>query len=376
MQIIIQKATFDEPKLRTYLTELTANELSNLAEPCYYSEWKKHYFELLHLIELTDDDIKSFSKRFYVETKIQTNLAQYGKVPKLLQDPGSNLLIILMYHFLTKKDVKMYSTTMIYYMIRQYNNFLRDNLKFCKPEVFSYTLNHLNSTHLFIREKTISNALFHLASEMKKRYTDGFSELNPDKISNFVFESRSRIAQSLRSFLEAYYNFESKGLSISNPLESEEGEEIQTDQLKKGERIAELVSKKICIYKEINYKALEDARKITKINTSLSVVLVDNLQNVNLVNDIKFIIELFLKNAKSVNDICGKNFLNYVKSLMSIKRTTKTVFFKQEINKLLTKIIENTPYKSKYLKLTSQTQFQINSFLSFYLTMYTRNLIC
>ena len=376
MQIILQKAVFDDSKLKNYITRLTVGEINNLSEACYYPDWKKHYYELINLTGLKDDDIRKFSKRFYAETQVQISLAKYDRIPMLLQDVGSNFLIILMYYFLTKKDVKTYSTLMLFYMIRQYSNFLHIVLKFCKPEVFSYTLNHLNPTHLFGREKTIPNALFHLSNEMKRRFTDGFVQVDPNRISIFVHESRSRIAQSLRSFAEAYYRFDKEGMGIKNPYESETGEEVAPQELERGKRIADLVSKKICVFKEIDYKSLEEARKLTKINSALATIIVSSLQDVSLIDDIKFIIELFLKDAKSMNQICGKDFLSYVKQLMGIKRTSKTAFYKQEINKLLLKILDKTKYKQKYSNITSQTQFQINSFLSFYLTMYTRNLIC
>jgi hypothetical protein len=376
MQIILQKAVFDNVKIKNYITKLVVEELNKLSEACYYPDWKKHYYELINLTGLTDDDIRKFTKRFYVESKIQVNLAQYGKVPYLAQDVGSNFLIILMYYFLNQKDIKTYSTIMIFYMIRQYSNFLHATLKYCKPEVFSYTLNHLNPTHLYSREKTIGNAIFHLSIEMKKRFTSGFLELDPNKIIQFIYEARSRIAQSQRSFNELYYKYEKEGMSIGKPYETETGEEVAPKELDKGRRIADLVSQKICVFKEVDYKALEEARKLTKINTSLSVLIVENLKDMSFIEDIKFIIELFLRDAKSIKQICGKDFLSYVRKLMGIKRTTKKVFFKQEINKLLIKILDKTKYKNRYHSLTQQTQFQINSFLSFYLTMYTRNLIC
>jgi hypothetical protein len=249
--------------------------------------------------------------------------------------------------------------------------------KFCKPEVFSYTLDHLNPTHLFSREKTISNALFHLSSEMKRRYTKYFIELDAEKISAFLYESRGRIAQSLRSFGEAYYRNQEAGMGLgSSQAETETGEELLPRELEKGNRIAELVANKICIYKETDYKAFEQARLLTRINTSLATIITKELHDTNLSQDVKFIIELFLKDMTSVSELCGKNFIPYVKKLMSIKRSSKTVYFKQEINTLILKLIKKAKYEEKYNSLTSQTQFQINSFLAFYITIYTKNLVC
>jgi len=137
-----------------------------------------------------------------------------------------------------------------------------------------------------------------------------------------------------------------------------------------------LVAQKICVFKEVDYKAIEQAKSLTRINTSFTTIITNALQKPELSENIKFIIELFFKDMKSVNDICGKNSISYVKKLMSLKRTTKSVYFKQEINTLLLKIIKDTRLASKYNTLTPQTQFQINSFLSFYLAFYTKNLVC
>lgn len=368
MEIILQRALLDEERLKSFITRLTINELNDLSEPCHYPDWKRHYYELLNLSGLKEKEIKDFIKRFYHGTKAQDSLLQ--------SDVGSNLLVILMYYFLKKRDQQTYSTLMIYHMIRQYGNFIRRVMKFCKPEVFLYTLNHLNPTHLFTREKTISNALFHLATEMKKRYSSSILELNAEKISAMIYESRGRIAQSLKSFAEAYYRNDEKSFGIGNTKENETGEDILPAELEKGARIAELVANKICIYKEMDYKAFEQARSLTKVNIAFTTIIVKQIQDIHFSNDIKFIVELFLKNVTSVNQICGKNFIPYIKKLMSIKRTSKELYFKNEVNKLLLKIIKETKIEPKYNKLSRQTQFQFNSFLAFYLTMYTRNLIC
>jgi len=375
MQIILQKANFDTVALKKYVSKLTVNELSSLSEPCYYPDWKKHYYELINLTGLTEKDIKDFTKRFYSETESSVTMAKYDKVSQLQIDPGSNLLLILMYYFLHKRDQQTYSTLMVLHLVRQYGNFIRRMLTFCKPEVFTYTLDHLNPTHLFAREKTISNALFHLATEMRKRYTEAILQLNSNKISAFLYESRGRIAQSIKSFAEAYYRNDEKGFGIGTQRD-ETGEDVYPQELEKENRVADLVANKICIYKEIDYKAIDQAKSLTRINTSLTIIIAKALQKPELTKDVKFIIELFFKDMKSVNDICGKNSIAFLKKLMSIKRTSKSVYFKQEINTLLLKVIKDSSLESKYNKLTSQTQFQINSFLAYYLAIYTKNLIC
>lgn len=368
MQIILQKAVINDVKIKSYITKLTVNELNNLSEPCYYPDWKKHFYELTNMTQLKEKDLKEFISRFYAGTKAQDSLLQ--------SDAGSNLLIILMYYFLTKKDQTTFNTFMIYHMIRQYGNFIRRMLKFCKPEVFSYTLENLNLNHLFSREKTISNALFYLAREMNKRYLKFFLDVDAEKISAFLYESRGRIAQSLKSFAELYYKFEEEGLGITSSKETEDGKELFPEEVDSKKKIAELVSSKMCVYKETDYKAFDSARKLTKINSSIATILVNKIQDTNLSQDVKFVIELFLKDSTKISEICGKDFEAYVRKLMSLKRTVKSVYFKQELNSLFNKIIKQTKYESVYNKLTNQTKFQFNLFLAYYIGFYIRNLVC
>lgn len=381
MEPIFQTAVFNDIKLKNYITKITVNELNYLTESCKFPSWKNYYVELLNMTNLTEQDIRNFTKRFYSKSKIQLNLSKYEEkkdnVPLLLKDVGSNFLIILMCYFLKKNDVKTYSTIMIFYMIRQYGNVLhRFFPKYCLSEVFAYTLDNLNPTHLFIREKSIPNAILHLANAMKRRFTDGFIEENPDKISQFIFASRTNIFQSVKSFAIAYHKFEKEGKSIQKPFESEEGEEVPSEKLERGQRVSDLVSKKVCVYKEIDYKALDHARSLTKINSSLAILMVKELHKMDFLNDVKFIIDLFLKDVKSVKEICDKNFFDYLRRLIGIRRTTKVVSFKKEINILTLKILKNIKYMEKYSQLTKQTQFQINTFIAFYITIYTRNVIC
>ena len=47
MEKLLQLIKADDYALRKYIIKQTAQELSNLAEPCYYSKTKKFYFDVL-----------------------------------------------------------------------------------------------------------------------------------------------------------------------------------------------------------------------------------------------------------------------------------------------------------------------------------------
>ena len=368
MDILLQKATIDHKKLKSYLFDIVGNDLNNLSEPCYQPKIKIHYYQLLHLCGITDQDIKDFVERFYEGSPA-------GEKKWLLeQNPYTNLLIVLMHYFLINNDQVSYSTTVIYYIITVYTNLMAIHLRYCNPDIFRYTLEHLNKTHLFTREKTISGAIFHMAREMQRRHTETFLNMqDPMEVSAFIRECRTRMSQSVQSFRELYYRVKEEGVGFKNQGEEEDEFKPITD------RSAELIDKvvkKITMYKEIDRKALDDARQITKIKESLATMIVHEMSDLKYSNNIKMILELFTKDLKDVNSICSKEFYQYVKSLMSVKKTKQSVFFKQQVTELLVKIIEALNYMPKFKSLSPQTQFFIASFIAFYITIVFRNFTC
>lgn len=85
---------------------------------------------------------------------------------------------------------------------------------------------------------------------------------------------------------------------------------------------------------------------------------------------------LYLKELDNASSLCGKNYNTFVRKLMSIKRTRMKIYFKQQINLLLMDILKEIGYNKKYNQLTSQTQFLVNLFLAYYLTMVLKNTVC
>ena len=104
-------------------------------------------------------------------------------------------------------------------MIRQCTNLLHRRLKHCVDDVFKYALETLTKTHLFAREKSIPNSIYFLTQEMIRRYTKGMKENDLDQISLFIHESRTRISQSLKSFLGAYFKVSEEGPRFKTEVE-------------------------------------------------------------------------------------------------------------------------------------------------------------
>ncbi len=368
MEILLSKADIDLPKLRKKIYTIVGTEISSLSEPCYYPSLKKYYYELLHICKLKEVDIKDFVKRFYKGTPA----AKW----KLQRDPISNFYIFIMYVFLSKKQINSYRSTMLLYNIRQYTNLMNKQMKFCNKDVFKYALEHLAKTHLFVREKTIPNSLFFLSKEMERHYTKGIQESSVEKVILFITVCRTRISQSIKSFAELYYRSSKESLGMRQPDDDEEKNESQRQQIEKSSRVINDVVRKITVYKVIDKKAIEEAKTITKIRSSLATMISGNITDVKYADNLKSILELFVRDLKGVSYLCGDDFHAYVRSLMAVKRTKSLVYFKKQINELLLSVIKKLNYEKTYNTLTKQTQSLINLYLAFYITIVIRNTIC
>lgn len=368
MQELLTKININEPRIKKLVVNIVSSNLSSLAMPCFYPELKKHLYELLRLSDLTERDIKEYTKRRWVGRKE----AKF----KAHNDPIANFYVYLIQHFAIKKDMIAYKHFMIFYLIRHYANLMRKYFKYCNDETFKYALEVLTRTHLFAREKTIPNALFYMADEMIRRYTRGLQKDDLDSISKFMQESRNRVEQSLRSFASTYYRTAASGAGLKTEEMPDDDESAYKSVTKEtGTRLIDDMVRKITVYRYIDHKALEECRKLAKVNVSLATQIASKLNDTKYVDNLRVILTLFVKELKDAKSLCGKEYYPLVRKLMSIKRTRSQIYFKQQIGLLLIDVLRKIGYK-KYNELTSQTQFLINLFLAYYITMILRNSVC
>jgi len=368
MQELLEKSNINFVLLKKFIHRTTASELAKLSEPCYYPSLKKYYYELLHICNLKEVDIKAYVKRTYKgrpEAKW-----------KLQVDPISNFYIFLMHAFLQRREITAYKSMMIFFVIRNYTNLMNKQIQYCNEEVFRYALENLAKTHLFIREKSIPGAIFFLANEMNRIFNSGIKENSVDIISKFITQCRTRVSQSIKSFAELYYKASEEGLGIRQPYEDESDDGKNQQLLDKTSRVITEIVKNITVYKVIDHKAINEARTLTKIRASLATLIANNITEVKFADNIKLILELFVKDLSSVELLCGTGFFNYVRSLMSIKRTNQKIYFKQQINVLLNEVIIKLDYQEDFSKLTKQTQSLVNMYLAYYITIFMKNSVC
>ena len=372
MEILHAKINPNKAKLKKFITTSAARELSQISTPCYYPKTKRFYFELLNILKIKDKDMKEFVKRTYKGTKAEKF--------QLTNDVGTNILVFVMHYFLKERDISAFSATMVYFMIIQYARLMYKQIKYCHEDTFKYTLDTLTRTHLFFREKSIPNSLYYLSKQMESNYKDDIKDWDVDRIIAFLSSARTRISQSVKSFAEAYYRNRKSGAMIKTQGEiDDEGENSSSYQyqvLEKGQKIVDDITKKITTYKIIDRKAFDEAKQISKIKTSIATIIANGVTKEKHFNNVKMALQLFVKEAKTVDMVCGDGFYTYVKRMMAVKRTVAQLYFKAQINILLTYILKDVGFFKTYEKYTSQTQFIINSFLAFYLTIMVRRSVC
>jgi len=368
MDDLLLKASIQEDELKSYIVRMASDELGKLSEPCYYPEIPRHYHAILRFTGLAEADIRQSFKGFFRGVK---------EAPLTIhRDPKSQILIFLMHYFLKKRDIQSYVSTLLYYILKAYSNLMWKRIQFCYKDTFRYTLEHLSKTHLFNREKSIAGAMHYIMEEMQNKYTSAFLSKDAKSIALFMTESRSRVRQSITSFQNAYYKFRKEGLKYREPYVGEEGEEFEYQTLERRNMLVDNITKSITVYREIDEKALIEAKRETKVRESLAKRIVEELANITYQENIRIIVDLFVRDIKSTSSICGKDFFPYVKSLMAIKKTNKPIYFKQQINELLIKILKSIKMFQAFVQLTPQSKSLVGSFLAFYIAMFLKNKIC
>jgi uncharacterized protein YqiB (DUF1249 family) len=100
------------------------------------------------------------------------------------------------------------------------------------------------------------------------------------------------------------------------------------------------------------------------------------LNNTKYSDLLRIILKKYIEELSDMKQLCGKSYDDHIRKLMSLKRTKQKIYFKQQINILLTSLLKDFKYLDKYNKQTSQTQFLMNLFLAYYLTMIIKNTLC
>jgi len=357
--------------IRKYFQSIISTELLNLSEPCYAPKLRKYEDSLFNLLGITKNEVRQEVKLFYKGTKAESWLLE--------NDPINNLNILLMHFFIIHKDMVGFRVCMIFYNLRQYTNLYYKTFKFCQPDIFKFTLENLNKTHIYYREKTIGNAIYHFSNQMIQRWEKEIKKFDdPMKISLFIRECRHRHAQSLKSFATAYYKNSEEGNKISiqsTEIRNDEGDVTTIDPTAKAPKQVINLIQKMTVYKFIDIKALENSLKLNAVNKIYGQLLVKQISQPKYTQDLTTIYMLYISNISSVSSLCSSKFINDVKHILRSKHS-KTKYLKQSLNKLLDNIISDSKLEKEFKKLSLQSRYTYLNFLSFYLFWSLKNFVC
>jgi hypothetical protein len=220
--------------------------------------------------------------------------------------------------------------------------------------------------------------LFHLTRELQKKYTRDIQTFNVDGIIQFISGSRHRISQSVKSFAQHYYRAYNAGDALKTQTDETDPETnaYQAQTQERGKKIIDATVRKLTVYKSIDDRAMQEAKRITKIKTVIADLITRELKDIKYADEIRLILQMFVKDVADVSMFCGKNYYSYVRKLMAVKRTRARIYFKQQINILLMRVLKDIGYTKTFNSYTTQTQFIIHSYLAYYLTLCMRNTVC
>ncbi len=371
MNQLLSKAHIDHTKLKSILNRIRVVELIKLSDPCYCPNLRESELELIEACGLTSQDIDEFAERTWKgrpEEKFKT-----------VSEPFRLFLVWLMLYYLKQNDIPGFESTLIYHMVRQYRNLFKKNPYFKKPcdqGAFTLALDHLSKSHLFSREGSIPNAISYLSNKLARKYEQGIRNWDIDTISEFIIASRSRLNQSFRSLAKSYNKIIKTPGQPKTVSDEEPGDQVNLPIPNRREELSRYIASRICKDGYKDQQAIDDAKKLAKISASMATTLVRELSNrttpANYSEDVSFILELFC-NGISVSEICEfRSFIKRLNRLMRVKRTTKPVYFKKEVEDLTFALVKNSGCEEEYNPLTHQTQVRVSQFLGYYITTVLR----
>ena len=350
----------DYKKLHMFILRNVSNELSGLTGDCYYPKIAALFKDLLHLTNSNEDVLIAYSKKKYANPKY-----------KLLHDPQTTLLILIIQQFLSIKDIGAAMATFHLFSVRTYTNTLYTFIKYCNPEYFRSALNMLSKNHLFVVKQTIGSSIMYLSNELFAKHRLSLERDDADEIHKLIYEIRTRFFQSVRSFAEKYYKV-SQGIGV---IKSEEEKEYDPTFERKIRQFIENIVKDIAIFKHIDDRAREDSQHLTKFNRKLSHLYVEKISQPIYTEKLKSILYLMLIPIKDFTIVTNIKFLEHIKKLMSVKISIQEVYFKKIVSQVHDDIIKSLNLTKWFNDLSIQSKAISRNFVAYYLAFFVRDYV-
>ena len=229
-------------------------------------------------------------------------------------------------------------------------------------------MDSLSRNHIFKSKQTISASIIYFSTYIFNKYRKDIIEDNSDQIFNMIYSLKNRIKQSIRSFMNKYYDI------YNNKNTNKTKDEEQYDQASetKLRQFIDRISDDICIYRRRNNVFYDLAVGITKFNRTLSKKYIDTLMQPAMKDKINVAYYLLLRDVKDYSTIKTNKFLEYVKQLLSIKTTKQVLYFKKVVTEIQDKIVDELNLHDWYNNLTIQSKAVGRNFIAYYLALYLR----
>jgi len=351
-----------------YIMKFVAQELSSLSEPCYYPKISTIYQDLLHMCNTDEKKLIEYSHQKYGEQRAQF---------KIVHDPYTTLLILLTQEFLKYNSVPGAQMAFHLFSLRTYTNTFRNfttpksggnRQSLCIPDIFNTALESLSRNHIFKSKGTISASIIYFSTYIFNRYKRDIEEDNSNQIFNMIYSLKNRIKQSIRSFMNKYYDIY-KNKSSNQTKDEEQFDRAQETKLRE---FINRITDDLCIYRRKNNMFYDMAVQLTKFNKNLSKRYVECLMQPSMKEDLNKAYFLLLRDVKDYSILKTNKFLEYVRQLMSIKTTKQVLYFKKIIDEIQLKVIEELNIQDWYSKLTIQSKAVGRNFIAYYLALYLR----
>ena len=355
-------------QLYNYVMKFVAQELSNLSEACYYPKVASIYLDILYMCNTDEKKLLEYSKQKYGEQR---------STFKIVHDPYTTCLILIVQEFLKYNNIPAAQMIFHLFSLRTYTNTLKNfttpksggnRQSVCIKDVFTTALDSLSRNHIFKSKQTISASIIYFSTYIFNKYRKDIIEDNSDQIFNMIYSLKNRIKQSIRSFMNKYYDI------YNNKNTNKTKDEEQYDQASetKLRQFIDRISDDICIYRRRNNVFYDLAVGITKFNRTLSKKYIDTLMQPAMKDKINVAYYLLLRDVKDYSTIKTNKFLEYVKQLLSIKTTKQVLYFKKVVTEIQDKIVDELNLHDWYNNLTIQSKAVGRNFIAYYLALYLR----
>jgi hypothetical protein len=361
----------DLVELHRFILNKISNEFSNMVSNCYYPKIADIYRDLLHMTNSNEKDLRKYSKDKY------SKYLSYSTKFQLLHDPYTTLLIIIVQQFLKSKDIAAAQAAFHLFALRYYTNGFHkmttpagSRKSICNPEAFQSALDNLSKNHMFVKQKTIPNAILYYSHAIFKLYYQALVKDDAKGLFNMIYRLKTSMMQSIRSFAEKYYEAYEEGHMTK---ERDDGTQTNDDshETKLKYKISNITTD-MCVYGKVSQEAILQASQLIKFNRRLSTEYAKIISSPQFKEDIETALYILLKDIKDTSQIKNTEFLDHVQKLMSIKVTKQQIYFKRLITNIHDVTITTLNLQTWYNNLSIQSQAVSRNFIAYYLAFYVR----